>query len=436
MRKIYSYHLWLLTILAFLLSNGLGAQPNWEVTPSNYQYNMSITGIGLFQCLENAEEEDMVAAFVGDECRGVQHFGTLHNGRRFAFLTIYDTLAIGTELRLKLYDHSEGETYELVYPISFEENGIIGSLETPYKFQTDYEIVSLFMDDPVVYDYTVIGDLAGNIFSINEIQDTLPYPIQFVNDSLGPDNSSFLEAGNSLLMAEDTDVENKKFYQVHVQATAPVGCNLSQEIIIDVVNTNVPPTGLVKIDTTINENEPEGNLVAPLIAIDETPNDVHRFQLIGDLEAWPDHVFFRIEGTDLLSNAVFDYEERIDYRLQIEIKDKSGNIYVDTLNIRVLDVIEFEDLKAANLLTPNNDGFNDFFEIPNVFLFADYELCIFNDNGNRVYRKSGNYQNDWEGLTDGGQILPSGTYYFVLFDKSKPVNRFKGQIFLHRNNKF
>lgn len=436
MLKQYKLIAWVIGLSAICFSLPLHSQPNWSVTPSDYQYNMSITGVGLFQCLENVEDEDMIAAFVAGECRGIQHFNTMHENRRYAFLTIYDSIAVGTEVNLKLYDHSEDTTYNLVYTIQFEENGILGSIENPYLFQTDYEIVELFIDEPRVYDYSIAGDLVGNVFSINEVQDTFSYPVTFVNDSLGPDNSSFSTQDNQLFLAVNTDVEHITSYQVNLEAQSSVGCTFSQELIIEVINTNVPPTGLLKTDTTINENVEVGGLVAELIAIDETPNDVHRFQLVGDLTDWPDHAFFSIEGTQLLSKVVFDYEERTDYTLQIEIKDKAGNIYIDTLNIAILDVIEFDDLKASNLVTPNEDGYNDFFEIPNVDLFANYELCIFNDNGNVVYRKDGNYNNDWDGRTTHGRILPSGTYYYVLRDRSKLTDRFKGQLFLHRPNKY
>ncbi|BDS15534.1 gliding motility-associated C-terminal domain-containing protein [Aureispira anguillae] len=65
-----------------------------------------------------------------------------------------------------------------------------------------------------------------------------------------------------------------------------------------------------------------------------------------------------------------------------------------------------------NVLTPNNDGFNDTWRIKNIQLFPKNAVRIVNRWGDIVFRTD-NYQNDWEGTYSGGQ-LPAGTYYYVL----------------------
>ncbi len=68
--------------------------------------------------------------------------------------------------------------------------------------------------------------------------------------------------------------------------------------------------------------------------------------------------------------------------------------------------------------SPDGDGINDFFVIPNIAYFPNNEIIIFNRWGNVVYQTK-NYQNDWVGttnvnLTVGGEELPTGTYYYVF----------------------
>ncbi len=48
----------------------------------------------------------------------------------------------------------------------------------------------------------------------------------------------------------------------------------------------------------------------------------------------------------------------------------------------------------------------------NPTAYPDNELIIFNRWGDVVYRAAP-YQNDWDG-TANGQVLPEGTYYWVL----------------------
>ncbi|WP_108115490.1 T9SS type B sorting domain-containing protein [Kordia periserrulae] len=70
--------------------------------------------------------------------------------------------------------------------------------------------------------------------------------------------------------------------------------------------------------------------------------------------------------------------------------------------------------------SPNNDLFNDFWEIRCLENYADNELTIFNRWGTIVY-KTRNYANNWNGeanqntvLLNSSGRLPVGTYFYVL----------------------
>ncbi|OIQ20081.1 MAG: hypothetical protein BM557_05250 [Flavobacterium sp. MedPE-SWcel] len=61
-------------------------------------------------------------------------------------------------------------------------------------------------------------------------------------------------------------------------------------------------------------------------------------------------------------------------------------------------------------ISPNNDGKNDNFDLVGLNV---KRVVIFNRYGKEVYSKN-NYQNEWEGQTDNGDELPTGTYYYVV----------------------
>lgn len=65
-----------------------------------------------------------------------------------------------------------------------------------------------------------------------------------------------------------------------------------------------------------------------------------------------------------------------------------------------------------NLFTPNNDGFNDLWEIPDIITYGRCEVKIYNRWGKPVYSSS-NYANTWDGTSDGTN-LPEGPYYYVI----------------------
>jgi gliding motility-associated-like protein len=95
----------------------------------------------------------------------------------------------------------------------------------------------------------------------------------------------------------------------------------------------------------------------------------------------------------------------------------------DTVNIIVHDLI------IPTLITPNNDGKNDYFMINGIETLEKTELVIFNRWGARVYVND-NYDNKWNGVDDNVDPLPDDTYFFVLRpEKSKPV---RGYIVIRR----
>ena len=82
----------------------------------------------------------------------------------------------------------------------------------------------------------------------------------------------------------------------------------------------------------------------------------------------------------------------------------------------------------ANVFSPNGDGTNDKWVIPNIQNFADNDLVIINRWGNEVYRSKA-YQNNW----DGGN-LSAGTYFYVLKVKEcdGAYKTYKGYVMIMR----
>ena len=70
------------------------------------------------------------------------------------------------------------------------------------------------------------------------------------------------------------------------------------------------------------------------------------------------------------------------------------------------------DCLIPNIISPNNDGANDFFIVSCIDFFPNNRLRIFNRWGDKVLDVK-NYQNDWAG-TFRNELLPPGTYFYLL----------------------
>ena len=65
-----------------------------------------------------------------------------------------------------------------------------------------------------------------------------------------------------------------------------------------------------------------------------------------------------------------------------------------------------------HLFTPNNDGFNDTWEIPDMPSYGKCDVKVYNRWGQMVYANK-YYDNLWDG-TSNGKPLPDGAYYFII----------------------
>jgi gliding motility-associated-like protein len=70
-------------------------------------------------------------------------------------------------------------------------------------------------------------------------------------------------------------------------------------------------------------------------------------------------------------------------------------------------------LEIPQIITPNNDNFNDTWIIRNIDLFPDAEVQVFNRWGKRVYQSRNILADPWDG-TDGGKLVPTDSYHYIL----------------------
>lgn len=103
-----------------------------------------------------------------------------------------------------------------------------------------------------------------------------------------------------------------------------------------------------------------------------------------------------------------------------EFVNLSAGIYtitiIDSFGCQFLSSIELtqpEYLELPTIFTPNQDGYNDVFDIHGIEAYPDNKLTIVNRWGNVVYEKE-KYFNTWKGTHSNGEELPDGVYFAIL----------------------
>jgi len=109
--------------------------PDWSVDETKFSSSMNVIGQVRVREVFTNDAYDMLAAFAGDECRGVAQMSYQENyDDYFAFLVVYGNMEV-EELEYKFWDASEGKIYTDVTPeFSFEPNAIYGNMADPVIF--------------------------------------------------------------------------------------------------------------------------------------------------------------------------------------------------------------------------------------------------------------------------------------------------------------
>jgi gliding motility-associated-like protein len=73
----------------------------------------------------------------------------------------------------------------------------------------------------------------------------------------------------------------------------------------------------------------------------------------------------------------------------------------------------FPSLIIPAAISPDQDGYNDYWEIEGLADFKNYKVVVFNQNGQEMYTVH-NELPHWDG-TWRGVPLPNGDYYYSLY---------------------
>ena len=166
---------------------------------------------------------------------------------------------------------------------------------------------------------------------------------------------------------------------------------LPQDIILNITNRNRNP------------NIPIGNLETV-----DPADDIHVYELT---DGSPDNSFFILEGNVITWDKTKKIAGRKDFTIEVSSTDRAGN------RITKLFTLTFEsrrltEIEVLNTFTPNGDGANDTWGIPDLFGFDNLTISVLDRSGRLVF-KTNDPRVRWDGTFEG-KVLPVGTYIYVL----------------------
>ena len=122
--------------------------------------------------------------------------------------------------------------------------------------------------------------------------------------------------------------------------------------------------------------------------------------------------FYSINDAENLTNNIINPSD-------FEVLNENLIVYGRLENVICYDIYpillisESCDVIIPEGISPNNDGFNDVFEIQNLYnVYLNHSLKIYNRYGTCVFEGDNNLK--WNGRANNGELLTVGTYFYVL----------------------
>ena len=236
---------------------------------------------------------------------------------------------------------------------------------------------------------------------------------------------------DSLLLQElQTNGENIKFY------TDQSGGTLLDE------TTEISEDTTVYITQTIDDCESQ-DLFAVEIIIENPTIYTDNFEILYCLDSSPTVNLFDASNEflsdDLIGffNSIDDlenFENIIDNPNDFEVNSENQMVYArveEGLCYEIYPILlESENcaLVIPQALSPNSDGFNDVFDIQNLYdVHFNHTLKIYNRYGLCVFE--GTNDKKWAGLSGDGKLVPVGTYFYVLTLNNEDNEVFTGWVY-------
>lgn len=110
------------------------SQSGWDCNPHDYQYDMTAF---LSLVTDNGETVDLtnyeVAAFVGDDCRGVAEVQTISESQQYLYCRIRSNIAGGENITFKVYNKKTNSEVDFeAETLTFQSNDRLGLPSAPF----------------------------------------------------------------------------------------------------------------------------------------------------------------------------------------------------------------------------------------------------------------------------------------------------------------
>jgi LPXTG-site transpeptidase (sortase) family protein len=186
------------------------------------------------------------------------------------------------------------------------------------------------------------GSIIGFFSTTDTDSSTFGYSlVSGISGCDGSDNTAFFFSGNQLISSYPFNYEAQPSYSICVR-TKDDGipqATLEKHFTINVANVNEAPTALIFTPSTLFENQPGGTNAGSLSTTDQDSTDTFSYTRVngsGD----GDNSFFVLIGTNIVTAAPLNYENKSDYHIRLRSTDSGGLYFEQSFTISISNLNE------------------------------------------------------------------------------------------------
>ncbi|MCE7990431.1 MAG: cadherin repeat domain-containing protein [Roseivirga sp.] len=333
--------------------------PEWTVNSGDFQFSMTLVASVRIDNVLSGDATDQIGVFVNNELRGTGKLTVEvpSSGAQVAFIQVYSNTVNGETLSFKIYDASEDQVIAAVNAEVFEDGKKLGGNQAPYEV-TNNTVPSLIQLSSTSFNENLSIGTAVATLSNNDPDEGETHTYTLVGGEGSENNGQFLAKGATLETAVVFDFEALNSVSMRVQVADSKGATYVQVLTLSVNDVNDAPTTVNLDGGSLDENLPADSSVGTLASTDQDLEDTHTYSLVAG-EGDTHNSLFRIEGSSVLSQQVFDFETMAEARIRVRSTDQAGDFYEQSFPIQVNDVNDAPSNLALSSVTIEENAGNN-----------------------------------------------------------------------------
>lgn len=349
MKSVKHLFLFVCVILAGRVTSQVPA--SWTVNAAAFQYQMSMTCKANVACIELADTNNYIAAFVGSQCRGVAKTKVIYGSTKLGLLTIKSNSVTGEKVKFKIYKANGNSIFNSLDSVIFSQGTQTGALATPFVLYSNHAPTDISLSTFTVAENSA---LTLPIATLSTVDQDAGSTFNYSLTTGQPENTEFAISGNQLVVNANYDFETDSVKIIEIHTDDNGGCSFIETFTIHVLDRNDAPIALSLSSPLISDHQQLGSFMGEFTTVDPDVNDTHTYTLVSGAGDTDNAQFYVLHDT-LFNTFQLDYTAQSVYHIRGRTTDQGGLFFENTFTLTVSNVNDAPtDVLITNFLIDEN----------------------------------------------------------------------------------